>query len=540
MKNTGNHLFTAAIMFLLMVLMAGCMGDGKTPLHGTVDVDVTDTASLEYAHVYVTINKIEFHPSTDADTDSYGWQTVDISAHPVTVDLAQLANGRLYADTTVGHQALFSGSTLPADTYRQIRLYLASTEDATPALPAVAMGLKYNNQATMKDGSIAPIRIPNSGDGIKIVPETPLVVTAGKHTRLALDFNLMDDMIDVYPNGQLECILKPRLSYFDMDAVGAVKGKVASADLKNAYIVVTAQQVVSGKECRVVRRTTMVDEETGDFNIYPLPVSVDGGTAVYDILLHGRNTRTVIAKNVTVHKGTSPGAGAANLGTIAMNPGNEFEAQLLSQFHPSGAWVSFYQTLTTDPVPFAVRTYHLNPYTGKFPSAIQLSVEPVQVYDFSTGSMGSPASDATTTPGSFSAVTEAPMYGRSAGVNVGGAAGTTVTFTPKPLQVLPSANRIDISVSQPAPLIGKLDKGYFFITYGGLIIDCHDIDSLMAAGGGSFTIPDIPGGTAATPLAGAYYGVSVFGWGAGEFASASLFLVDLTSGNRAASITMTK
>jgi hypothetical protein len=106
--------------------------------------------------------------------------------------------------------------------------------------------------------------------------------------------------------------------------------------------------------------------------------------------------------------------------------------------------------------------------------------------------------------------------------------------------MLPSANRIDISVSQPASLIGKLNKGYFFITYGGLIIDCHDIDSLMAAGGGSFTIPDIPGGTAANPLAGAYYGVSVFGWGTGEFASGSQFLVDLTSGNRDVSITMTK
>ena len=538
MKKTGNHWFTAVTMFLLTLLLAGCMGDGKTPLYGTIDVDVTDTADIEYEHVYVTINKIEFHPSADADTDSAGWQTVDISAHPVTVDLAQLANGTMYADTTANNAALFSGRALPADTYRQIRLYLASTEDAPPAPSAIAQGLKYNNQATLEDGTIAPIRFPNSGDGIKIVPESPLVVSAGKLARFALDFNLMDDMIDSYPNGEIECFLKPRLSYFDMDAVGAIRGTVAAANLSSAYIVVTAQQVVPGKECRVVRRTTTVDETTGAFNLYPLPVSGNDTTAVYDILLHGRNTQTVIAKNVTVRKGTSLSAGAADMGTIAMNPASEFNAQLQNPFHPSGAWVSFYQTLTTDPVPFAVRTYHLNPYTGKFPSPIQLVSGAIQVYDFSTGRMNGPASDATTTPESFAAVAEAPLYGRSAGVDVAGAAGTTVAFTPNPLLPLPGANRIDTAISMPATMIGALDKGYIFITYGGLIIDCYDLDALMAAGGGSYSISNLPGGTAATPLPGAFYGVSVFGWGGGNFASGSQLQVDLTRGNRAAAITM--
>ncbi|KAF0218060.1 MAG: hypothetical protein FD174_3080 [Geobacteraceae bacterium] len=538
MKGTGKFLRLAAVIFPLALLTAGCMGTGKTPLVATVDVDVTDTADLEYQHVYVTINKIEFHSSPDADSDSAGWQTVDISANPVTVDLAQLANGKMYADTSTNKKALFSGIALPADTYRQVRLYLAPTEDAALAPSAIALGLRYNNQATLDYGTIAPIRIPNSGDGIKVVPESPLVVTAGKNARLVLDFNLMDDMIDVYPNGEVECILKPRLGYFDMDAVGAIKGRVAFGNLHESYMVIKAEQVDSGKSFRVVRRTTIVDETTGAFNLYPLPVFGNATTATYDILLRGRNAQTVIVKNVTVHKGTSLTAGAADLGTIAMNHGSEFEAQILDPFHPSGAWVGFHQTLTTDPVPFEVRTYHLNPYTGKFTNPVQLSSEAIQVYDFSTGSMSGPISDTTTTPASFFAVTEAPLYGRSAGVNVAGVTGTTVTFTPNPLTALPSANKIDIAISMPGSMIGTLTKGYLFITYGGLIIDCYQLDALMAAGGGSHTVLNLPGGTAATPLPGAFYGVSVFGWGVGTFASGGQLQVDLTSRNGAAVITM--
>jgi Domain of unknown function (DUF4382) len=540
MKNAARNLSAATVIFALTLVLAGCMGYGKIPLYGTVDVDVTDTADVDYQHVFVTITKIEFHPSADADTDSFGWQTVDISANPVTVDLAQLSNGKMYADATANNRALFSGASLPADTYRQVRLYLASTEDATLAPSARAWGLRYNNQATLYGGIIAPIRIPNLGDGIKVVPESPLVVTAGKKARLALDFNLMDDMIDVYPNGEIECILKPRLGYFDMDAVGAVKGRVAIANVYESYMVAKAEQVDSGKNCRVARRTTTVDEDTGEFNLYPLPVFGNASTATYDILLRGKNAQTVIVKNVKVHKGTSLTAGAADLGTIAMNPGSEFNAQLLDPFHPSGAWVGFHQTLTTDPVPFEVRTYHLNPYTGKFPAPVQLSTEAVQVYDFSTGSMSGPTSDATTTPGSFLAITEAPLYSSSAGVHVAGATGSTVTFTPSPLTPLPSANRIDVLVSQPASLIGKLTKGYLFITYGGLIIDCYDVDSLMAAGGGSFSVANLPGGSATTPLAGAFYGVSVFGWGTDAFASGSQLQISLTSGNGASAITLAK
>jgi hypothetical protein len=104
-----------------------------------------------------------------------------------------------------------------------------------------------------------------------------------------------------------------------------------------------------------------------------LPVFGNNTTAVFDILLRGDQVQTAIVKNVKVHKGTRLTAGAANLGTIAMNPGSEFTAQLDKPLHPSGAWFNFYQTLTTDPVSFEVRNLHLDPYTGKFSKPVGLS-----------------------------------------------------------------------------------------------------------------------------------------------------------------------
>lgn len=539
MNGIGKLLRPAAAIFLMLLMLSGCSGSKIAP-YGTVDVDVTDAPDLDYEHVFITVKKIAFHSNPDADNSATGWEIQDMSSKPVTIDLAQLSNGRLYADTSADNQALFSDVVLPSGTYRQIKLFLASTEDTNLAPSAIAQGLQYNNQATFDDGTNAPIRIPNITEGIKLIPETPLKVIAGKKARLALDFNLFDDMFVASPENQIECILKPRLGYFDLGAVGAIKGKVSFSDLHTPYFTILAEQVLPGKSNRVVRRITTIDTKSGEFNLYPLPVPDDNNTAVYDILLRGANVQTTIVKNVKVHKGTNLRAGAVDLGTITMNPGNEFTAQLGATMHPSGAWLKFYQTLTTDPIPFEVRSRHLNPYTGKFTDPIELSSETIQVYDFSSGSLSGPTIDATTTPGSFAAVTEAVLYSSSAGVNVSGTVGSMTLFTPNPLTASPSANKIDAVVSIPASLTGILNQGYIFITSGGLIIDCFEADSLIAGGGGSYTIQNLPGGTAANQLSGAYYDVNVLGLGSGKIISGSQFSIDLTSGNGTAAITLQK
>lgn len=551
MKTMKCCLCSLSVIFFLMLALAGCARNiGSEGSVGEVDVDVTDAPSLEYDHVYITVTKIAFHESSDAGSNSSGWKTMDITANPVTVDLVQLADGKLYADTSANNKPLFSGLLLPAGTYRQIRIYLASTED--PLTPSArALNLTYNNQATYTgEAENYPVRIPNSVEGIKLVPDTPLQVTDQGYVRLALDFNLSDDMLEIYFSGLTECVLKPRLKVFDMDTVGAITGKVSFANLSTSHIVIMAQQLkdpsdpnnTTGKNYRIVRRTTAVDTKTGIFNLYPLPVFGNSTTAAYDILIRGRQAETAIIKGVKVHRGTSLTRGAVNLGQITMIPGDEFSAQLpAAGMRPRGAWVNFYQTVAGDPVPFEVYSRHLNPYTGMFAEPVELSATAVRVatFDNTSGTTGPFTSDATS-QGSFTALAAAVLFTPGAGVSVTGTAGSSVTFAPDSLTPLSGTNSITANVTIPAALQASagLTMGYLYITYGGLVIDCYDLDALMAAGGGSFTVPGLPGGTAATPLAGAYYGVNILGWGSGTFASGSQLHIDLSTGNGTADITM--
>ena len=551
MKTMKNLMRSLSVILFLALVLAGCgLNIDENSSVGEVDVDVTDAPSLEYDHVYITVTKVAFHESSDAGSNSSGWQTMDISANPVTIDLVQLADGKLYADTSAKNKPLFSGLLLPAGTYRQLRIYLASTEDPLTT-SARALNLTYNNQATYTgETENLPVRIPNSVEGIKLVPETPLVVTDQGYVRLALDFNLSDDMMEVYPSGLTECVLKPRLKVFDMDAVGAITGKVSFANLSTSHIVVMAQQRkdpfdpnnTTGKNYRVVRRTTAVDTKTGIFNLYPLPIFGNNTTADYDILIRGRHAQTTVIKGVKIHRGTNLRTGAVNMGQIDMIQGDDFTAQLpAAGMRPRGAWVNFYQTVGGDPVPFEVYSRHLDPYTGMFAEPVELSASAVRVatFDNRSGTAGPFTSDSTSR-GSFTAIAAALLFTPGTGVNVTGAAESSVTFAPDSLTPLSGANSITARFTVPAALLAPpgLTKGYLYITYGGLVIDCHDLDALIATGGGSFTVPGLPGGTAATPLAGAYYGVNILGWGSGTFASGSQLHIDLSTGNGTADITM--
>ena len=329
-----------------------------------VNLDVTDAPSTDFSHVYVTVTAVGFHLTDTAGFADYssgiqnGWQVTRWAA-PVTVDLAALTNGQVLADVT--GTPLFASITLTPGTYKQIRLFLASTEDAlTPS--ATAAGLSYNNEVQLVGDTTDqyPLRVPCPVEGIRLIPEYPVVVTAGGSLNIVLDFNLNSDVVETNPNGSIEFVLKPRLGYFDMSSVGAATGTVVFSNLSTTRFVVKAEQN-TGAAYRVVRRWTTVDKSSGVFNMYPLPVFGNATTASYDIVVRGLGVETAIVKGVTVHKGSTLASGAANLGTINMVAGGQFTAQLANPMHPSGAWIDFYQTISGDTVPYNIRDCHTRP-----------------------------------------------------------------------------------------------------------------------------------------------------------------------------------
>lgn len=547
-----------ALLLAGAAIISGCsseqsagVGTGGTGI--LVALDVTDAPAIDYAHVFVTVTGVAFHTDPTAPFSDYGtskangWQIVNL-ATPRTIDMAQLTNGTMYADLN-GNASLFSGMTLPAGSYRQIRIFLASTEDAyVGSVP----GVIYNNEVQLNgDPAHYPLRVPSTDEGIKVLPESPVVATDGGNVRLALDFNLNDDVVRISPNGATEFIFKPRLGYFDMGSVGAVTGTVGFSNLSTSGIEVKAEQVKSGTNYRIVRRMTSPDRATGKFNLYPLPVFGNATTATYDILLRGRNMQTAIIKGVKVHKGASLAAGAIDLGKIDMQPGTEFSTQLATAMHPTGAWINFYQAIAGDAIPYEVGYRHLDPYTGKFGKAEGLSTGPILVATHVPGQSLIFTADSKS-PGVLSAVADAPgLFDRGAPLSgISGAAGKSIAMT------ISEANSPQLSSPATA---GKIDcifdmtllgtgtgvgmgmgnhpkvnpqKGHIFVTHGGMIIDSigdltgdTTVNASMRAGGGNgnpVELVNLP-----SNVANAVYGFYVLGWGNGFTVSGKAQGIDM-------------
>jgi len=555
-------------LFIGLTLMAGCssnsssgsdtiagVGTGGTGnLSGVAKVDITDASAVNFSNVYVTVTSVAFHTDSKAAFSSYstskvnGWQIFRL-ASPITIDLAQLSNGTTYSD--INGSPLFNGLNLPVGNYNQIRLFLASTEDAyLGSIP----GLTYNNEVKLiGDTTEYPLRVPSPSEGIMVRPESPIIVTSGGNISLTLDFKLGDDVVEVTPNGSIEFILKPRLGYFDMESIGAAKGKVNFSNLSTSAIEVKAEQVDSTIGYRVVRRTTAINKTTGKFSLYPLPIFGNATTANYDILLRGHNIQTAIVKNVKIHRGSTPKT-AADLGTIIMQPDSEFTAQLNSVIHPTGSWLDFYQLISGDSVPFEVRYRHLDPYTGKFGSAIGLSTGPIQVATFSPG-ISPVFSPDNSSQGTYSIfVDNVGLFSRGAPLlGISGSAGQNklLDLTPQNYpQPIPGASYGTISCVFDMALLGTGTgpgmglgnrnisnplKGQVFITNGGMIIDSignengnTSIGIAMHAGGGSnnpITLSNLP-----SNVAGAVYGIYALGWGSGVLVGGNTLGIDLTMG----------
>jgi len=536
----------------LAIVTAGCSGSSSSnpsanPAAGVANVAITDAASLDYAHVYVTVTGVAFHTLADSGFSDYSsakqsqWQITRL-ADPVTVDLAQLVNGKT--------NSLFNGITLPNGQYRQIRIFLASTEDAL-APSAAALGLTYNNEVQLNgDTSHYPLRIPTAKEGISLIPEAPVTVSDGTTANLVLDFNLNNDVVEVSPNGSTEFILKPRLGYFDMSSVGAVTGTVSFGNLSTSRIVVKAEQVKSGASYRITRRLGVPDKSTGAFALNPLPIFGSATTASYDILIRGRHLDTAVIKGVKVHKG-----GSTDLGAITLQPDQEFTAQVGQVIRPTGSWVNFYQTLGSDPIPYEVRYRHLNPYTGKFFTPEPLSAGPVQVATYTgTGALAF-VPDASC-QGIFTAVAEAAgRYSRGAVANV--------TGTPNAALLIDFTNKLPVP-TDPQQISATFDmeffgtgmghgmgggrpgaqlptKGEVFVTQGGMIIDAQgtltldtSVQNAMHAGGGvnnpAIISSSMPGGVT--------YGLYALGWGNNVLAAGSVQGIDLPSGGARVNIKM--
>ncbi len=529
-------------LVVLMVLLAAAFtlqacgsssssSSGSGVPSGTLSVMVTD-APGDFDQVYITVKDIWFHTSDAAGPNEAGWLKYPL-ATPVTLDLLTLANGNL-------SQALWNNIQLPSGNYQQIRVILAGTEDPLTA-SAQALSLQYNNEV-VTGGVESPLHIPDALHGIRLVGSFSMA-TAGM-LRLAIDFDAGHDIVD-FRTG--EYILKPRLAYFDLDHVGAIIGKLSTGGTFTTAprFVIKAERLTSDgtNTYHEIRRWT-VPRSDGTFVLYPVSTRV---TSTWDVVIRGVNYQTVIIKGVPITTGATPTSGATDLGTITMTAaGSQDYSASATIVSPTGAWVNFYQTLPgTGEYPYEIRFRHFHPLTGKF-TGFPLSNMPLSLGTYTTG----PITLSTVTPqegiGGYEAAADGDLFDRS-GYQAVTASTSSVTFPALTVTSPYQGNSVagTISMTMPLKMSNKMDRGVLFAVHGGMIVDAMGIDAEMATGG-TYTMINLPGGSAITPLPGAFYGIEALGWSSTPMPSSTLpysavaipQVVDLRIGNDTADMQM--
>ncbi len=502
-------------ILLLAAAFTGCGGgdSGTTPT-GTAQVFLTDAPDGALDNVLVTVRSIWFHTSDAAGPDDAGWLRFPL-ATPRTVDLARLTDG-----TTV---PVFDGITLPVGRYQQILLFLAPTEDNAFLSP-------YNNEVI--DNNVAfPLRVPDAAHGIRLAGAFRIV--EGGTLRLAIDFDIGHDVVKIARGGAVEYILKPQLRYFDLDDVGAVTGRIDGAARAAGYnFVFKAERPnVDNTFHQVVRFTGVRPDNTFVLSFLP--------PGTYDVVMRGRGVETVIVRGVPVARGSVTDLGAA----IAMPAGSEFAANV--SVRPTGAWVNFYQTLDNAvtgvrEIPYEIRYRHVNPFTGNFFDDIALSNGPIHLRAYAAGAT-TPVADITPREWSggnagFAAVAQAILHDRSPFVPVDNTMTSPVSFDA--LTVTSPAVARSVSGILNVPNMGTmgspagLDNGFLLAVHGGMIVDKADMaPGMMGMGANAYAFGNLPGGSWAFPLPGAFYNVEAIGWTTTSFAIGVSPVADLRTGN---------
>jgi hypothetical protein len=197
-----SSLGTIFIALICLGSLAGCGGSGGG---GRLNIQITD-APFPFDLVStadVTIDRIEVHVS-DSPSQASGWMT--LSETPQTFNLLDLQGGVT---------ATLLNASLPAGTYGQIRLHVASAT------------------VTLTDDRQFDLNVP-SGDpsGIKINPSPQIVVEGGLTTDLILDFDVGQSFVPTpsgNPNSAAEIQgfnFKPVIRVVNSSTVGSIAGTV--------------------------------------------------------------------------------------------------------------------------------------------------------------------------------------------------------------------------------------------------------------------------------------------------------------------------
>lgn len=508
MKKNFSQLWNGLVITILAALLGGCGSlawDSTNLTTGDVGVDVSYATAPGCKNVWITVKQVWIHTSPVAEITDSGWQKLDFSAKPLTINLSDPALGIDGGGTGVT-QIANRLSVLAAD-YYQIRLFLAATEDPLES-SADAKSLKYNNQVDDIDPDTRtvtsrPLRIPAASQGISIVRDakSPITVQAGSYARYAINFNLARDLVktDRENSGIYEYILKPQPLIINMANVGGIKGSLKTfanmSGYKYGYVIKVVQagnEVLSGTPNGINADGNLA------FSLYPLPVTKD----TYDVVIQGRKTDTFLIHNIPVTATSVPMTAEslnsfASLDPVPIVNGSEYPINFSVQ--PTGASLSFSRTSSFSSLGSScvechtgqasvTETYHLDPFNGKFATPLYLSSNPPHIKTFSEKEFKYFAH--ADNNGAYKVVANALFHKPSAEMDIT-ADNAGQTLDSIPLLAMDTAQSVAVqgTISLGAGAPTAMNKGYVLATHGGMIIDLVEADMSGAGSYSSFTLP---------------------------------------------------
>ena len=258
------------------VALVACGGGGDsataTAPQGTLRMALTDAPSCGYDNVFVTVERVRVHQGSSAEEGEGGWEEIVLDT-PKRIDLLELTNGTLEELGQVD---------LPAGTYKQVRLVLASNDGQNP----LANSVKPTGSAEVA------LSTPSAQQsGLKL--NSDFEVAEGGLTDLVLDFDACKSVVKAGASGNYN--LKPVLTLAKRTQTG-IEGYV-SLSLEGTRV--SAQQ-----DGTVVRST--VPDANGKFVLPFLPAGN------YDVVIVSETHSTAVVSSVPV--GTS---------TVSLNASDE-------------------------------------------------------------------------------------------------------------------------------------------------------------------------------------------------------------------------
>ncbi|HMB40839.1 MAG TPA: DUF4382 domain-containing protein [Balneolaceae bacterium] len=223
-----------SLLMLLPLLFVSCDSSDSNTETGTLRVLLTD-APADYESVFIDVQEVRIHRSTDAEMDESGW--IDIMNEPQRLDLLSLVNGNV---------ALLGELDLEPGQYNQMRFILGD-----------------DNEVVLNGESI-PLDTPSAQQsGLKLNIDSE--ITEGGLFSLLLDFDASRSIVQAGASGKF--ILKPVIRTVSLEATGSIEGDIIPAEAQPWVYAIANQDTLAGTRADEVGNFLLIGLPSGTYQV---------------------------------------------------------------------------------------------------------------------------------------------------------------------------------------------------------------------------------------------------------------------------------